>query len=844
LSLKKGKSMRNFKFAKISLSVLALMALAACGGGSGSTSSTDDAGPNLKAAARIDEAVRQTETTLDASAPIHVVVALNLNDRAGLDTFVEQLRTPGSPNYQKPLSSAELTQRYGPTQQQVSAVQSFLQKNGFTNITVASNNIFVEADAPASAVSTAFHTTLARYKLATGEMAHANTSGVTIPNELAGIVKDVLGLDTVTRAHLHIVAAKANIAATTATASEAAHNPTQFPAIYNVGSTPNGAKTTVGIIAAGALTPTIYASNTLTAVSTSTCSTNPSTANVPNVACDLASYESQNGLASVPVYVDYMPINSYIDTPCTLSGGAYPASCTAGTVEWDLDSQSIVAMSGGVKQINFYVASSMANSDLATAINAAVTANTAQVVNMSFGGCAESNYADTSLELAVAQGQTFVASSGDTGSVAAGYVSNNGTVTNVGCTGTSLNYPASSPYVVSVGGTSLTTNGNTTYVSETAWAGSGGGYANGTLAGTVSEPIPTWQATVPSLSGTQYRGVPDIAFDADPASGALITVNGQPNQQYGGTSLAAPLFSATWARLISACGNLGFAAPVLYDNINQHSTIVQDITTGNNHYVPYPNLVTGSPAYYNAGTGWDAVTGLGTPNISNLWGAVCPAGSAYNTEVEQLFLAYLGRPPAPAGLASYSTALQTANAPTNILNLQSAYSTNASVASIVNGIESSAESKALYPTTNTSAYVTALFNTMLNRAPLSAGLNYYVTAVGNGTITQGDLALAIYVGTLTSNGTTTIDDNLTLVNKTAVAGNFTATLTPSELPYYSGTTALGKARKLLQTVSYANNGPAAVISLGGVDYFLPQGAYVSSFEPTINSTISSIVAGN
>lgn len=846
--------MKNFKLATLSLATLALMSLAGCGGGSSSTASTDDAGTNIKQAARIDEATRNTETALEASAPIHVMVALKMNDQAGLDNFVEQLRTPGSPNYQKPLSSAELTARFGPTQQQVAAVTSFLQKNGFSNITVASNNIFVEADAPASAVTTAFHTTLAKYTLKTGEVVHANTSAVAVPNELAGIVQNVLGLDTVNRAHIHVVQGQGNATATTtaATITGTPHDPTQFPAIYNVGSTPSASKTTVGIIAAGVLTPTIYPSNTLTQVPSAGCAA--STQNMPNVACDLASFESQNGLAAVPVYMDYMPADPINNpTPCTLSGGAYPAACTAGTVEWDLDSQNIVAMSGGVKQINFYVAASMSSADLAQAINAAVTANTAQVVNMSFGGCVSDNYADTSLELAVAQGQTFVASSGDTGSIAAAYVntnpgSGNPTIVNQGCTNTTVEYPASSQYVVAVGGTTLTTNANGTYASETAWnqagsGASGGGIANGAN-GAAAEAIPTWQATVPQLSGTQYRGVPDVAYDAAFTTGALITLYGQSNTQVGGTSLAAPLFTATWARMLSGCGNLGFAAPILYGAVNSHPGMFQDITSGNNQFVPYPSLVTSNAVYYTAGPGWDAVTGLGTPNISNMWAAVCPAGAAYNTEVEQLFLAYLGRPPAPAGLTSYATALQAANAPTNIVALQNAYATNSTIAGIVNGIESSAESKALYPTTNPTSYVTALFNTMLDRAPLSAGLNYYVTAINNGTIPQGDVALAIYAGTLTSNGSTTVTDNLTLVNKVAVSSNFTATLTAAEVPYYSGTTALTKARQLLQGVSYSSTGPAPVNDINGVGYYFAQGAYVSSFQPTINSTIASIVAGN
>ncbi|WP_244105836.1 peptidase S53 [Burkholderia ambifaria] len=393
-----------------------------------------------------------------------------------------------------------------------------------------------------------------------------------MPDALGAVVQSVLGLDTATRLHPHFVRATLSAAAPQANASPTtaavtvAHSPTDFPGIYSVGSTPTASNITVGIIAEGNLTQPVI---------------------------DLATFASNHQLPAVPVSV--------------INVGS-PSADTSANTEWSLDSQTIVGMSGGVKQLNFYVAPSFAWSNMALAINRAVTDNTARVVNMSIGGCenwAPTAAIDTLFELAVAQGQTFAVSSGDSGSVA------------YGCSGTSVQYPATSPYVVAVGGTSLYTNGNGSYAGETAWDGSGGGISG-------IEPIPSWQSNVPALKGRFFRGMPDIAFDADPYSGAQVVVGGQL-EIVGGTSLSAPLFAATWARMLSGgcAASLGFAAPTLYSAQATTPSIFRDVTNGSN-------------GAYSAGSGWDFVTGWGTPNVSALHSAICvPTSPIYGGEVTE-----------------------------------------------------------------------------------------------------------------------------------------------------------------------------------------------------------------
>ncbi|HGL6720659.1 S53 family peptidase [Burkholderia contaminans] len=522
-----------------------VLALAGCGGSGSPTLSTAQAYKisALQAAGNV-----VGSAPLAATASVHVALVLKLNNEAALDSFLRQAKTPGSTNFGAVLTSAQIAEQYAPTAAQVAAVRAYLQSNGFSNIKVAGNNMIVEADAPANVASSTFQTTLVPVMMTDGSQTHINTTGETVPDSISGVVQAVLGLDTATRLHTHNVqsfAASGVQNTNTATSTSAAlvgHNPTAFPAIYPMFGAPPADNIAVGIIAEGNLTQPIN---------------------------DLGIFESNNHLSATPVSV--------------INAGA-PSADTNGNSEWSLDSQSIVGMSGGVKQLNFYVASSMAWSDMAAAINKAVSDNSTPVINMSIGGCesfAPTASLDQVFKLAVAQGQTFSVSTGDTGSVA------------YGCSGTSVEYPASSPYVVAVGGTSLYTNADGTYDSQTAWSGSGGG------ASTV-ERIPSWQSSVPLLNQQAYRGLPDVAFDADPNSGAQIIVGGQV-QTWGGTSLAAPLFSAVWARRLQsqAPASGGFAAPVLYSSATTDPLQFLDITSGSN-------------GAYTAGTGWDFVTGLGS----------------------------------------------------------------------------------------------------------------------------------------------------------------------------------------------------------------------------------------
>jgi len=175
-----------------------------------------------------------------------------------------------------------------------------------------------------------------------------------------------------------------------------------------------------------------------------------------------------------------------------------------------------------------------------------------------------------------------------------------------------VSVPASNPLVLAAGGTSLALNPKTgSYSGEIAWNTSGGGYSH-------VYSRPSYQHGTASNTGA--RGVPDVAADADSATGMALAIadsNSYDLVSAAGTSAAAPL----WAGLIALADQyagrpLGFVNPALYriGRSPQGRRAFHDITTGDNSVVVVPRLITG----YQAAPGWDPVTGWGSPNAKIL----------------------------------------------------------------------------------------------------------------------------------------------------------------------------------------------------------------------------------
>jgi len=506
---------------------------------------------------------------LASSQSMHVVISLKLRNQQKLDAF---LANPHHPI----LTPAQFKARFSPTAGQAQAVAEFMKKQGFSHVTIASNRLLVSGDAPAATVQSAFNTRMVSVQTHDGRRAYANSTTPKVPASLQGTVLAVLGLQNVHMLHTFArplnrrsgagmvrgSTSEGNLVGGAGVHPDAVtgHNPTEFASIYGQGSAPTASGVTIGIVTEGSLT---------------------------NVKSDLNQFTSQNGLATVTTQT--------VNTNGT-------SSDTSGDGEWDLDSQDIVGMGGGqVGKLVFYNIPSLSNSNLTADFNTIVTNDNTKVINVSLGECETSAQGDgsaasqdQSFQQADAQGQTISVSSGDSGADEC----NNG--------GTTPSWPASSQYVVAVGGTTLNAS-TTTWNSATVWSGTGGSPST-------FEPMPSWQQGVGQNAGSSYRGVPDVAFDADPNSGAQIIVDGSQTQ-YGGTSLASPLFVGLWSRVIAAKGTgVGFAAPLIYQ---LPTSDFHDITSGNN-------------GGETAAAGWDYTTGFGSMQIGSVVNDVGGSGGGNN----------------------------------------------------------------------------------------------------------------------------------------------------------------------------------------------------------------------
>ena len=298
-------------------------------------------------------------------------------------------------------------------------------------------------------------------------------------------------------------------------------------------------------------------------------------------AANVQSYYQQNNVSPMST-VDQVAFNG---------AAAYDAD-SAGETELDSEFSGMIAPGVAV-----HVFASATNDDAGelALFTAILDDNRAKIVNYSWGSCEPQVTAQhqsdmtTVMARAVAQGVNITVASGDSGSDSCGDNTNK------------ADWPAASPYVIAVGGTSFSFDGTT--LSETGWNGSGGGIS-------ALWNLPTWQQNL----GSPYtkRSYPDVAFNADPNTGEAI-YTGQPAQWQviGGTSMAAPQWAGFLALLANARqkagkSDIGFLSPFFYAmSSSTYASTMNDVTSGNN-------------GLYNAGTGWDAVTGWGSMQASAL----------------------------------------------------------------------------------------------------------------------------------------------------------------------------------------------------------------------------------
>ena len=448
----------------------------------------------------------------------------------------------------------------------IAAVRSFAAANRLTVTQADAARGTVRLSGPAAAFNAAFGVTLQRVEHPAGSF-RGRTGPVHLPESLKDSAVAVLGLDNrpVARPHFRHLATPGS-----AHATAGGFDPRTVAALY--GFPPGtGAGQCIALIELGG----------------------------GYRASDLQAYFSGLGISPAP-NVSFVSVDGATNAPTGDPNGP--------DAEVLLDIEIAGAIAPGAKIVAYFAPNTDAGflDALTTAVHDPV--NRPSVISISWGGpeAAWTMQAiaafDAALAAAAAMGITVCVSAGDSGS---GDGDEDGA--------DHVDFPASSPHVLACGGTRLLTRGGA-ISGEVAWnEGANGGATGGGISSCFA--VPSWQTglRVTRLGQTRVlpmRGVPDVSGNADPETGYAIRVDGAA-AVVGGTSAVAPLWAGLIARINATKGrSAGFVNPLLY----RAPGSLRDIAQGSN-------------GAYNATVGWDACTGLGSPNGMQA-GLVLEAASA------------------------------------------------------------------------------------------------------------------------------------------------------------------------------------------------------------------------
>ncbi|HEY0780329.1 MAG TPA: S53 family peptidase, partial [Gemmatirosa sp.] len=470
------------------------------------------------------------------------------------------------------LTREEFAERYGASDADIAAVRALAAAAGLRVVEehVARRTVVVEGTA--AAIERAFDVRLSRFVHADGTEYRGRVGPVHVPESLAHAVDGVFGLDTRRTARPNAIIRPLPVGtARAAAAPRAWFTPPELGTLYGFPAG-DGAGQCIGIIEFGGGFDTN----------------------------DLTTYWGELQVAPTPTVVA-VPVGTATNAP-----GKDPDS--DGEVMLDIE----VAGSLAPRATLAVYFSTFTQQGWVDALTTAVhdTTHRPSVLSISWGfaeghltwTAAATKAVNDTLQAAALLGVTVCVASGDDGST-----------DEVSDGQAHVDFPASSPYVLGVGGTALVADAARTRITaETVWNGGPRATGDGAGGGGVSSvfPLPAFQAHAnvpPSVNPGHKpgRGVPDVAANADPRTGYFIRTSGQDSVA-GGTSAAAPLWAALLAR-INASGDrpVGYITPLLYASAGAAGC--RDITQGNND-------PTGKIGGYAAGPGWDACTGWGSPN--------------------------------------------------------------------------------------------------------------------------------------------------------------------------------------------------------------------------------------
>jgi kumamolisin len=495
---------------------------------------------------------------------------LNSSDQMSVTVVLERKTKIPVQGFSRRPSRLDFNSAHGADPATLALVGKFAHAHGLTIVDSSIPKRRVILSGSIAATTKAFDVQLHSYKSEeTGHTFRGRSGTVSVPKELESAVVAVLGLDNRPAAKSHLRRRhkkKTPPASTTFT-------PPQVAALYGFPTGVTGAGQTVGIIELGGGFSTT----------------------------DLATY-----FASINVTEPKI-------TAVSVDGGTNsPGAAADGEVMLDIEVVGSIAPGANIA---VYFAPNT-DQGFIDAVTDAVhdTTNTPSIISISWGGPEDSWTAQsqTALNAAIQD----AASLGITVTVAAG---DNGS-SDGESGGLHVDFPSSSPYALACGGTKLTGSGSS-IASEVVWneTAANEGATGGGISAVFALPTYQQSAGVPALPTNNFvgRGVPDVSGNADPATGYQILVDGQ-NEVVGGTSAVAPLWAALVALLNQQLGkNLGFINPTLY---SLGEGVFHDITSGNND--------DSKLGHYSAGPGWDACSGLGSPDAAALLSTLSSTSSS------------------------------------------------------------------------------------------------------------------------------------------------------------------------------------------------------------------------
>jgi len=582
-------------------------------------------------------------------------IASSVAEKAELDALVEAQQNPKSAQYHQWLTQEEFGARFGLTEADLTQVKGWLEMQGFTVKNVAPSRNLITFSGTVAQAELAFRTQIRQYRIG-GDTRLSNATEIALPRGLASVVAGIGGLGGF-RPKPQAVVKRLDPQFTSQFSGNHFLTPGDWATIYNVASIYNAGYTGTGMHV-GIAGQTYFPQ------------------------ADIDDFRAAARLGATKLN---MVCISTAD--CTDVAGE-----SVGDVgEADLD----VEWSGGIAPnatVDFvYAAANDPGQDVFSAAVYLVTTYKVDgavvpVVSISYAGC-ETQFSasmraafDGFLEEAVAQGQTVLNSSGDAGAAGCDQGSS------IATQGAVADYPASSPYVTGVGGTTFSADGSADrpepganeywsysgtadiissalhYIPETSWNDSAYDQSldptntlTSTGGGGVSlyYAMPSWQWAPGNFSGVPMRFVPDVAFSASADHDAYLLCTQEfasatdPSQTdgpscidgfrdsnsglmaVGGTSASAPSFAGMVTLLVEKYGKQGNFNQTLYSlaaDPTRYAAIFHDITTGSNAQpcTAGSKGCVGGLVGYEATAGYDLVTGLGSINGGALYAALAP----------------------------------------------------------------------------------------------------------------------------------------------------------------------------------------------------------------------------